>query len=178
MLNIISIVKEFEGIIGAILGVIATLITTKCLESWGRLEYYIDNVIINYYSSDDYGGYKGTQSMEDVEYIECEFRIEVYNSSDVIKPLKNIKTAIITENNYIESIVSDISTHRISAAASKYDEVLLINYNPKEIKEYNLRFSLRSGSFIDNKVEKIKEIYFIANDIKNKKIKIEVYKHI
>lgn len=176
----INTIKEFEGIIGALLGsafgVVTTLITTKWLESWGKLQYYVSKEKIKYYKSDGYGGHSIIKPKEVPTYIECEFRIEIYNNSNIIKSIKDIKVLIATENNCIEKNISDKSTYRLNANRNIYDELLFINCTPKEIMGYDLVFSIGAKKFINNKVEEIKEIYFIAKDLNGKKVEIEVYK--
>lgn len=175
-LNIIEILKEFDGIIGTALGAVATLVTTKWMESWGRLQYFFKEVKITYFKSDEYGDYSKTESISEAEYVRVEFKVEVYNSSSVIKPLKDIKAVIITENNYIETSLLDIDAYKVVANFKKYDELLHANFKPKEIKGYNLMFGLKQSNFKYNKVEKIKEIYFTARDERNHIVKVLIYK--
>lgn len=47
-LSVIDVLKEFQGIIGTLLGVAITLFMTKWLESWGKTRYYFSKIDVTY----------------------------------------------------------------------------------------------------------------------------------
>jgi len=40
--DLITFISKFEGIIGALMGVVATLITTQLIKNLGRIEFYFN----------------------------------------------------------------------------------------------------------------------------------------
>ena len=62
MQNIICIIKEFEGIIGAILGSTFTLIITDILKKIGKLKIYLNNFEGRYWYNSKDDRYEQTTS--------------------------------------------------------------------------------------------------------------------
>jgi len=113
--------------------------------------------------------------MAEAEFIDGEFNFEVYNGANIVKPVKDIKALVITENNSIETDLLNADTHRVSASLIRYDKVSYINLRPNEVQGYRLKFTLSKSAFKDNKVEKITELYFIAKDVNNRTVKKMIY---
>ncbi len=174
-MSVIDVLKEFQGIIGTLLGVAITLFMTKWLESWGKTRYYFSKIDVTYSKKGEYGVRVTTESMAEAEFIDGEFNFEVYNGVNIVKPVKDIKALVITENNSIETDLLNADTYRVSASLIRYDKVSYINLRPNEVQGYRLKFTLSKSAFKDNKVEKITELYFIAKDVNNRTVKKMIY---
>ena len=95
MEKFISIIKEFEGIIGALLGVIITMLMNEYLKEKGNIKYYFDNLTINYKARGNYGNYMDVDKGEDYEGVEYRLDIQLYNTSESRKILRDIKLQFI-----------------------------------------------------------------------------------
>ena len=76
-MSVIDVLKEFQGIIGTLLGVAITLFMTKWLESWGKTRYYFSKIHVTYSKKGEYGVRVTTESMAEAEFIDGEFNFEV-----------------------------------------------------------------------------------------------------
>ncbi|EOW2658305.1 hypothetical protein ACOVAV_002819, partial [Enterococcus faecalis] len=63
--SIIKLLIEFEGIIGAILGSVATLITTELLKSRGKIRLYLRDFIGVYQTYRDVGAGRSGKTDDD-----------------------------------------------------------------------------------------------------------------
>ena len=98
MKNIICIIKEFEGIIGAILGSTFTLIITDILKKIGKLKIYLNNFEGRYWYNSKDDRYEPTTSKKygtSIESFRFKFDIDVYNSSEIPKIMRDLKISIL-----------------------------------------------------------------------------------
>ena len=79
MENIIKIIKEFEGIIGAILGSVVTLVVTDILKRKGKLNIYLMEFKGKYWYKDkDYGDTTTKRKGAVIDSYRFNFVIDVY----------------------------------------------------------------------------------------------------
>lgn len=175
MEKFISIIKEFEGIIGALLGVIITMLMNEYLKEKGNIKYYFDNLTINYKARGNYGNYMDVDKGEDYEGVEYRLDIQLYNTSESRKILRDIKLQFIGSEGTIEDIPKDRSTERVSGGISIRDSLKIININPKEIVEIKVGGSFYHFNCDDindiKKLNNIEKIYMMAKDSNDKKVK-------
>lgn len=180
MNNIICFIKEFEGIIGAVLGSVGTLIVTDILKRKGKLKIYLMasngnfkyNVmgsILNWRESEEDDFYCYDHNIELNLYNSCDspkfirdLKINIYNNNDLlfVKEMKDEDTRVITPGRY---------------SSCKINNAKMYNIEPKIVIDLNLSFYLSEEEYrkIDNDKKVKFEISYI-ND-KNKVKRIEVY---
>ena len=98
MQNIICIIKEFEGIIGTILGGAFTLIITDILKKIGKLKIYLNNFEGRYWYNSKADPYEPTTSKKygtSIESFRFKFDIDLYNSSEIPKIMRDLKISIL-----------------------------------------------------------------------------------
>jgi multimeric flavodoxin WrbA len=90
-MNIWEFLIKIQGIIGALLGVIVSLVTTYWLKYSGQIKTSVDDWDIYYMYQDEYhnNGVK-TKNLSQAETVGFKLEIFFYNSSEVHKSLKNI----------------------------------------------------------------------------------------
>lgn len=143
MTDIINIIKEFDGILGAILGSVATLITTDILRKKGKLNIYIENADGNYeYNTDGFISSERKNNSDLCGYV-FNLKIEVYNKSDATKIIRNIKLNIYNNDKlvFIKEI-KDEATRRYYQSISVADNATIYNIEPKKIYEYEYKLFL------------------------------------
>ena len=135
MENIILIIKEFEGIVGAILGSITTLIVSDMLKRKGKLKTYLVEWKGKYETFGDVGcSLKGKESSDFYDY-NFSYTLQLYNKSDTPKIMRNFKIKFYKGKDEVFSYVPDNEdTRRYSSHAYWIDKMEVLNVNPKEIE--------------------------------------------
>ena len=180
MQEIICFIKEFEGIIGAVFGAIATLITTEILKSVGKLKIYVmdSKGVFNYNVTGCIVEWR--ESKEDKL---CGYNhniiLNLYNSSDSPKFIRDLKLNIYNEEKllFIKEM-KDESTRTITQGIlriSKADNAKIYNIEPKIAIELNLSFYIKAEEY--KKIKNNKKVRFEISYIndKNKVIKMDVF---
>ncbi|MBD5023117.1 hypothetical protein GUF50_27610, partial [Xanthomonas citri pv. citri] len=107
MNNIGEIISNFEGIIGALLGVIVTLILTHILKHFGQIKFYIVDFEIYFKTDNDGWGTNVMPSKDEAKQIEIHSQIEIYNGAEIPKVLREIKFCFYKNTNLIVSVTPD-----------------------------------------------------------------------
>ena len=143
MQNIICIIKEFEGIIGAILGSAFTLIITDILKKIGKLKIYLNNFEGRYWYNSKDDRYEPTTSKKygtSIESFRFKFDIDVYNSSELPKIMRDLKISIYKNKKFLKEVnVNDEETRRVVCRCITVDKTTIFNIPAKE--SYNLKLS-------------------------------------
>lgn len=171
MEELFKTIKAFEGIVGALLGVIITMLMNEYLKSKGKIKYYYENIDIKYRGRDEYGCYIEIGNEKDYENIEYEFKFQLYNTSESKKILRDIKIKFVSGNSVIETIPKDSNTRRAYAGGFTCDEINIINVNPKEIIEVNIEGYLSKSTEDIKKFKSIDKVYMLAKDSNNRTVK-------
>ena len=137
MQNIICIIKEFEGIIGAILGSTFTLIITDILKKIGKLKIYLNNFEGRYWYNSKEDRYKQTTSKKygtSIESFRFKFDIDVYNSSELPKIMRDLKISIYKNKKFLKEVnVNDEETRRVVCRCITVDKTTIFNIPAKEV---------------------------------------------
>ncbi|EKQ56255.1 MULTISPECIES: hypothetical protein [unclassified Clostridium] len=167
--NLIAFISKFEGIIGALMGVVATLITTQLIKNLGKLYFYFYDYDIKYYGQNEYHIHSEMDDLSKSNSCHYRVRMQLYNSSETIKVLKDMKIefvlgekSIINKPNNEENVVK-------RAGFNDYKDFNFINIPPKELIEIKINGNIHDNNMI--KMGNIKKIYFIAKNHKNRTIK-------
>lgn len=177
MNSIICYIKEFEGIIGAILGSVATLIVTDILKRKGKLKIYLinSNGDYHYYENVLRGSTTKKTKNSVIDYFKYDFTIDIYNSSELPKIMREIKVNVYKNKELLKEIeVKDESTRRLtSARCVTVDNLNLYNISAKESVSFDLSVDLPSDI-----AEKLKDgliLKMCYKDEKNKSKYFELF---
>lgn len=168
MISLNEFSTRFQGIIGALLGVITTFIMTQLIRKIGKTYFYFSEWKGNFYSTDNYGGYREVSDITKTDSYYYKFKLQIYNNSEINKVFRDIKIVFHLQYNIVESIPNDVSKQSSSTGGTQKHELSFINVLPKQMLEFKV------DSFIENnllELGEIKEIYFVAKDYRNRKIK-------
>lgn len=174
--NILQLVKDFEGVIGAILGSVSTLIVTDILRRRGKLKSYIMKYEGVFYTNDSAGDIRPIENENDkiINY-SFEYKIQVYNRSDTTKIMRDFKVVFIKDKKIVYSFVPRNEATRIYSSYSyKVDEMEVSNVMPREIQVLD-QSGYVSGELID-RIEGSTKVELHYYDEKDKKRRVLLYK--
>ncbi|REE81584.1 hypothetical protein A8990_118110 [Paenibacillus taihuensis] len=144
----IEFLEKFEGIVGALLGVVVTLVVTHILKNVGRVKLFLvaQKVGISKETRTSYGEVKyiDTEKTE-ADLCEIDITLEIYNGTDVGKIFRDIKVCFYNKNNELKFSITpdDKTTEEQGRFWNKYDEALNINVPAKQICLLVLRKAIR-----------------------------------
>ena len=173
----LTVLNEFQGIIGAILGSVITMIVTDVLKKRGRLKIYLISYEDKFQTFKDVGCSTGNKRDEDFYGYSIKYTIQVYNKSDTPKIMRDFKLVFIKKTKEIYTIVpSDEETRRYSSHSTQIDTMEISNIAPKEIQ------SLNQSTYIMNdmldRLENTDKVELHYRDEKSKKRKIILSKKV
>lgn len=142
-MNWVDVLIQFEGIIGALGGVLLTFIATYFYNNVGKINVEVIDFNIYFYKQDNWGNTIETNQVS-AENMTIEFSLNLYNSSINPKPMKNIEASLINQQGEIIDVIQlkDSSTKRISAGSVYYDEIYYINVLPKQVMKKDFQFGV------------------------------------
>lgn len=174
----IEILKEFEGIIGAFVGIVATLITSHILKNAGTVKTHQEGFIYTAHHNNSNGFNDYGQSLGGtVTAFEIDGALLFENTSENTKAIHNIKLIFNTSDGPKYKALQDSSSIRKSGGGIAYDTVTHANISPKEIIPLNAR--MRSD-LTDISYHPDRNDVFLSYEIadkklfKNKKVKLNI----
>lgn len=108
--EIIDLIQNFEGVIGAILGVVVTLIMSHILKNSGKLIIYPSDLKVEYKKEDQYGAYEVSCGLEEAKYVTFDIDFDLYNSSEIPNVFRDLKFTFY-ENNLLLHEVERLDIH-------------------------------------------------------------------
>jgi hypothetical protein len=143
MKDILDLVKDLEGIIGALLGVIVTLVLTQMLKSIGKMRFYIKETEIKYLksSTSSYGSHEEEEVnvIKGATNIKLQHSIEIFNGSESPRILRDAMYSFYKGKKLLFSVSpDDKTTERYGSHRYWIDEFSNINIPPKQIVNINL----------------------------------------
>ena len=137
MYDFIELVEKFEGIIGALFGVIITMILTQWLKSLGKTRFYLVSSEFKYMRDtvNDFGETR-SEHCEKVEAdnLQINCTIEIYNSSEIHKILRDVKFSFYDGGKMLLNVTpEDKETEQRAKYWTIREELLNINIPPKQI---------------------------------------------
>lgn len=170
-------IKDFEGIIGAILGVIFTLITTHLLKGIGTIKIYFKDYSIEKHEKDQMGYTRRVKTTSlDSEELIIIIELELYNSADVPKIMRNISMALYDKNKEIFKVIPyDDDKKIVRPQYTQSYEADIINLEVKKCILKKFWFRIDDVSIISN-MKETNSIYIIYKDEKGKLKKVLVRK--
>lgn len=141
MNNYLAILKEFDGILGAVVGSVATLITTQIIKSMGKLNLYLKKWDVENQRNDECGcvTYERATSL-DTKSLYITVILEIYNSCENPKIMRNIKFGFYNGKKEVFAVSPNDKENTIkSQHYSIPKEVTIINIEAKKciVKEFN-----------------------------------------
>jgi len=171
MSSLILVIEKFEGIIGALLGVVVTMLMNEYLKSKGKIRFYFQDFKLKYLEKNSEGGYEECEKEKDYTLVRYNFKVQLYNSSENRKILRDIKIVFVGNKGTIYNIVQNTDSRRVNFDRLISDDVNIINLNPKEIIEIGLEGQISKSSGDIKILRDIDKIYLIAKDSKDRSIK-------
>lgn len=172
MNDIITVFKEFEGIIGALLGVTVTTVLNEWYKRKGKIIGYANNLKVEFIEN-TISGSVDSHFEEAIERT-YEFDLNIYNDSKQIKFLKNIKVNIY-------SMYSDIKSNPQNRDDKDKDgkclEIKSIYLMPRQTKTIRIIGTFVSPIYGDGNNSDIKKVVLTAIDNRNKLFKKIVNKY-
>ncbi|MDH5160359.1 hypothetical protein [Heyndrickxia oleronia] len=144
--EIFDLIKSFEGIIGALLGTLLTLIVTHILSKTGKVTSNIVKTnfeYLNYHT----GFGEPVNTVVEADHASIEITVDFFNNSESYKSINDI-VIILCDNsdNEIHKIIpKDIETRRSGSHSVYYDDLEYINIGPNELIKKGLRFGFNTG---------------------------------
>ncbi|MGP4061494.1 hypothetical protein [Halobacillus sp. H74] len=141
----IDILREFQAIIGTLLGVFLTLITTHFLRSTGRVTVRLKTHQLDLSKQDDIGGFEPVYSYKNTENARLNLVVEFYNSSETMKTIDDIKLEFLDnkKKSYFSTKLKDSETAKRLGGGIQMDEITHLNLEPKRlvVKDLSQRFT-------------------------------------
>lgn len=161
------LIKEFEGIIGAIFGSSITLILTHLLKSLGKTKVFSNNLKTVFLKSDEYGGGIETSSLE-AEHGEVTFDLELYNSTEVPKSIRNLNVKFYNQRKQLlfSILPQDEATRKFAAAQYRREVLSIVNIPSKQLVKYEIHLSIDTANC--EKISLCKYIYFEYTNLNGK----------
>ncbi|MCQ4922264.1 hypothetical protein NE686_04150 [Tissierella carlieri] len=177
MREILQVLNDFQGIIGAILGSATTLIVTDMLKKRGQLKIYLITYKDKFQTFKDVGCSMGNKEDEDFYGYSVKYVIQVYNKSDTPKIMRDFKFVFFKNKKEIYSIVPDNEdTRRYSSYTTNINEMEISNIAPKEIQV--LKQSIYIMYEVLDRIEGSDRIELQYRDEKDKKRKVTLSKKV
>jgi len=173
---VIRILSGFQGIIGATVGVIATLIVTSIIKNLGKIYIYFRDWEIKFHKMDGTGGFI-TSKLEEASSCSYSFEMEIMNSSELPRALRDIKVKFYNSDNklLVESIPQDESTRKVSTGGSRIEPIKIINLPSKQMIYFNVSGYIKTENI--KNLNKWKKVYFEAFDNRGRKVKRMIHKN-
>lgn len=165
----LDILRGYQGIIGAIIGVVATLFTTEMIKRLGKIHCYFYNWESRLEAINDLGAMKGVIDIEEAEYYSCFFEGDFFNSSEIPKSWRKISIVFENENGTKTYKLQDSETRRKYGGGYTYDAVDFLNFPPKQMIKFKFQCSLGKQNLED--IRDLTKVYLQAESYKGKKIK-------
>ena len=166
MKEVLETASKFQGILGAAIGVIATLIATSLIKNLGRILIYFRGWKMNVSKRDGAGGLEPATPLN-ANYCDYSFEIELINTSETPRALREIKINFYDNRKLLlETIPKDDSTKKTSISGTVSNPLKIINLPPKQMVYYKVSGYIKTE---DIKILKeYKKIYFEALNHKKK----------
>jgi hypothetical protein len=141
---------EIIGIAGTLLGTILGWVLGKL--NFGKLNIYVHSWVDEFLYNDNHGFMCPSSSVKQTEYYGYSFSLEIYNSSEKTKIMRNIEVMFMEENKICFINTPNDSASRTGEMISVYKEIEPVNIPARTVIKVDL-----SNGFHNN------ELSFIWN---------------
>ena len=138
-MEIINIIKEFEGIVGALAGVIVTLVYTEYLKRRGKVVMYVVDKELKYHTYDNVGAITKGKDGSDFYEFRIKISLDVYNGSELPRVMRNVLLEFFVDKKCVHTVIpKDETTSRYTAGMLFHDYFSINNLMPREIQRVKL----------------------------------------
>ncbi|WP_411682458.1 hypothetical protein [Clostridium thailandense] len=179
MEDYLKIIKEFNGIIGAVVGSTTTLVITKLLKSTGKVCLYLKEWEVENTEENEIGeiNYIKTTSLE-VDSLYIKLTMDIYNSSEIPKIMRNIKIGFYNNKKELFSIVPNDKDNEFKGQQFNFPQKsTIINLESKKCIIKKFSFNISDKNVIDL-LKNANVIYFMYTNENNKNKKFPMRKNI
>ena len=139
----IDLIVKFLPVIAAVLGSVATLITTYLLRNSGILTVNVNSVTITRYGRDGMGGNQEKKTLEGVVNVDCSFEVDFYNSSETPKSLRALTIELLPRNTRKSYPLTIYMPRKVDNPTITYApimpvEIHILNFPSKEMLHHRL----------------------------------------
>jgi hypothetical protein len=136
---IAAIVGGFIGILGSV----AILIASHFLRVSGKIIVNVTDSEVHFFLRDLEGGDREIDYIDDAQVLNVRFGIDIYNSSDIPRSLREIQVELRTRNRK-KTLISDAEVFKsvisnTSPFASGFTKLDIMNLPSKELQHLNFR---------------------------------------
>lgn len=133
----VDIILEFEGIIGAILGSVVTLIITDILQNQGKIKQYLMSYEAKVDTYEDVGCSQRGKEGDDIYGYGIKYEFQIYNGYKFPKIMRKFNIEFYKDKKLVMSIIpKDESNRRFSCGTSRVEDVEIANIQSYEITSY------------------------------------------
>lgn len=129
-----EILTEFQGMIGAIVGSLSTLIVSKLLRNWGNINCHTFNFDVTYRRMEDRTGDIVSCEKRQAERAIIKFDIDFFNEKETPTAIRKLKFGFQIKSESVTYFeIDDRETRRSSGHMINYDELPMVNLPPKKL---------------------------------------------
>ena len=169
-MQLFEILKEYDGIIGTVIGVVVTFVVTNIMHKRGKIKTYITSVASHLDTYRDVScGQKG-KTEDDIYGYGLKYCFQLYNAYEYPKVIREFSVEFYTGSNLIMKITPrDEETRIVNHAISHAEKATIANIPAHEIMEF--RQSVYVGNWEENfeKLDGITKIKLAYYDEDNKR---------
>lgn len=158
---------NLDGIIGTVIGSVSTLIVTHVLKNTGWLYFYFKDWRMLFLSASEFGDIVEVPCVKEASTCEYSAVLQVYNSSEVARVLRDITIEFICKEGTFECVPHDSRTR------GSTDPLTYINLPPKQLVEIQLQGVVDSNRL--PLLELLREVHFVALDHKGRKVRRRIF---
>lgn len=161
--EIFDLIKSFEGMIGAVLGSLLTLIVTHILRKTGKVTSNVVDTKFEF-TKNEFG--EETDKLSEASGASIEIIVDFFNNSESYKSINDIEIRLCDNNdNEIQKIIpQDLDTRKASKHLIDYDNLEYFNIGPNELIKKGLRINFHSENIeLLRNTEYFKFIYSVHN---------------
>ncbi len=178
------ILKNYDGILGVILGTVVTLIVSNVIRNYGKIHFYVNeyDVYLSHEGINESGNrtIERVNSLEKANYFNYALEIEFYNNSEIPKILRNIR--IIIRRKVFNKVIfsKTINPNNVKHKEKFFytdirDGFKFINLEPKKIVNMRIEGKIGDKQIIEN-IFMGADIIMSALNQKNKSLTRLIYK--
>ena len=166
----VEMIMEFEGIIGAIIGSVVTLIITDILQNRGKIKHYLMNYEAKADTYEDVGCLQSGKAGKDIYGYSIRYEFQIYNGYNFPKIMRKFSVEFYKDKSLVMSIIpSDESTRRFFSGASRVEIMQIANIQSHEIFSYKHSVYVGNWEGEFKKLNGINKIALVYYDEKEKK---------
>lgn len=168
----ITALERFEGIIGALLGVVFGAFVTRWSRTFGKTSVLVSKWEVQWFVNDDWGGFRPATPSEATR-AHLSATLVFYNSRDVPSGLTDFRWCLRRGNREVfQTGVKDRSTRRMSGPVMIVDDLEVLNVPPHQFVPVEVE-----GTVDEEGMEHLRmadTLWVVARTHEGKKLEVKV----